>query len=114
MKYLNLLLFFCLSVSAKEIEVTIVYGNETADKAITANYKEGTTALELLKQISKVEAVKNGKFTFVRSVDGVSSEVGKFGWFYLINGRSVNEMAENHVLKNAKSMTWIYKVEKCR
>lgn len=113
MKYFSLMLFFGLTLWADSIEVTVIYGNDKPDKVITADYAEGTTALELLKQVSRVETSQKGKFTFVRSVDGVHSVVGKFGWFYLIDGQSVHTMAQNYVLKGAKTMTWVYKVEAC-
>ncbi|MCX6072804.1 MAG: DUF4430 domain-containing protein [Campylobacterales bacterium] len=110
-----LLWFFALSLSvlANDIEVTILYGNGTPDKVVTTTYNEGSTALELLKQVSDIVTVKTGRFTFVRSIDGVTSKVGKFGWFYLIDGNSVKKMAEDYVLKNEKSMLWVYKVEAC-
>jgi len=113
MKFIVLVLLLGWQLFADEIDVTIIYGNDMPDKVVRTTYKEGTTALELLKQVSNVVTAKNGKFTFVRSVDEVQSVVGKFGWFYLIDGKSVHKMAENYVLKDAKSMTWVYRVEAC-
>jgi hypothetical protein len=113
MKYFILTLFFAVTLWGNPIEVTIIYGNDKPDKVITTEYVEGTTALELLKRVSHVETSQKGKFTFVRSVDGVQSVVGKFGWFYLIDSQSVHKMAQNYILKDAKTMTWVYKVEAC-
>ncbi|MDP3119408.1 MAG: DUF4430 domain-containing protein [Sulfuricurvum sp.] len=114
MKIISVLLLLCVNIFANDIEVTIIYGNDTPDKVVTTTYTEGTTtALDLLKQVSDVVTVKTGKFTFVRSIDGVQSKVGKFGWFYLMDGNSVKKMAENYVLKSEKSMMWVYKVEAC-
>lgn len=114
MKFISLLLLLCVSIFANDIEVTIVYANDTPNKVVTTTYNEGTTtALELLKQVSDVVTAKKGRFTFVRSIDGVQSKVGKFGWFYLMDGNSVKKMAENYLLKNEKSMMWVYKVEAC-
>ncbi|MFY9142903.1 DUF4430 domain-containing protein [Sulfuricurvum sp.] len=113
MKIFALISFFTAALWADPIEVTIIYGNNLPDKVITTDYTEGTTALELLKKVSSVETAQKGKFTFVRSVDGVQSVVGKFGWFYLINGESVHQMAQNYILKDALTMTWVYKVEVC-
>ncbi|MFZ2890288.1 DUF4430 domain-containing protein [Sulfuricurvum sp.] len=113
MKYLLSILFFAVALWGEPIEVTIIYGNEKPDKVITTDYPKGITALELLKSVSRVETAQKGKFTFVRSVDGVQSVVGKFGWFYLIDGQSVHKMAQNYVLEDAKTMTWVYKVEAC-
>lgn len=113
MKLIAALLLFGLHLVAGEIEVTIIYGNDKPDKVVKTTYQEGTTALELLKQVSDVITVKTGDFTFVRSIDGVKSDVGKFGWFYLVNGESVHKMAENYVLKDATNMTWVYRIEAC-
>lgn len=113
MRYIAFLILFCITLFANEIEVTVIYGEDTPSKVVTATYKDGTTALELLKQVCVVETSKKGKFTFVRSIDGVKSDVGKMGWFYLIDGESVHKMAENYVLDGAKSMIWILKVEAC-
>ena len=113
MKHFILTLFFAATLWGNPIEVTIIYGNDKPDKVVMSEYAEGATALELLKRVSNVETSQKGKFTFVRSVDGVASVVGKYGWFYLIDGESVHTMAQNYVIKDAKTMTWIYKVEAC-
>jgi hypothetical protein len=113
MKQFILTLIFAIGLWGNPIEVTLIYGNGYPDKVVTTEYSEGMNALELLKRVSNVVTAKNGKFTFVRSIDGVKSVVGKFGWFYLINGESVHKMAENYVLKDVKSMTWLYRVEAC-
>jgi hypothetical protein len=113
MKHLLLILFFAVTVWGNPIEVTIIYGDTKPDKVVVSEYAEGITALELLKKVSHVETEEKGKFTFVRSIDGKKSVVGKFGWFYLIDGESVHTMAQNYVLKDVKTMTWVYKVEAC-
>jgi hypothetical protein len=98
---------------ANDITVTILYGNAIPDKIVQTTYSPEMSALDLLKKVSTVQTSKTGKFLFVRSIDGVKSDVGKFGWFYLIDGESVATTAENYLLKDAKSMLWIYKVEAC-
>lgn len=113
MKHFLMTLFVSATLWSDVIEVTIIYGNDKPDKVVIAEYTQGATALEVLKQISHVETSQKGKFTFVRSVDGVQSVVGKYGWFYLIDGQSVHKMAQNYLLKDAKTMTWLYKVEAC-
>lgn len=113
MKYVLPILFLVVTAWSTPIEVTIVYGNDKPDRVITTEYTERITALELLKKVSRVETEEKGNFTFVRSIDGKKSVVGKFGWFYLIDGQSVHKMAQNYVLEDAKTMTWVYKVEAC-
>jgi hypothetical protein len=113
MKAVLFTLFLGSALWAKPIVVTIIYGEGRADKVLNADFAEGITALELLKKVSQIETEEKGKFTFVRSIDGKKSVVGKYGWFYLIDGESVHTMAQNYVLKDAKTMTWIYKVEAC-
>jgi hypothetical protein len=113
MKQMLFIILCAVALWAKPIEVTIIYGDGRADKVVVSEYTEGITALELLKKVSRVETEQKGKFTFVRSIDGKKSVVGKFGWFYLIDGQSVHKMAQNYVLEDAKTMTWVYKVEAC-
>lgn len=113
MKYVLFALFFTVALWGDSVEVTIIYGNGKPDKVVTADYAKGATALEILRAVSRVETAQKGKFTFVRSVDGVQSVVGKYGWFYLIDGQSVHKMAQNYLLEDAKTMTWVYKVEAC-
>lgn len=110
-----LFVFFLLFLNAwgGDIEVTIVYGNGRPDKVVTTTYEEGRSALDVLQKVSDVETSQKGAYSFVRSIDGVRSVVGRFGWFYLINGESVHKTAGNYLLKDAKTMTWIYKVEAC-
>ncbi|MFA6188655.1 MAG: DUF4430 domain-containing protein [Sulfuricurvum sp.] len=113
MKALSVLLLLWISIFANDIEVTILYGNGSPDKVIQTTYTPGMSALEVLKKVSAVQTSKTGKFLFVRSIDGVNSQVGKFGWFYIIDDHSVPTTAENFILKDAKSMMWVYKVEAC-
>ncbi len=108
-----ILFLLTLNLWADPIEVTIIYGNEKPDKVINTEYTEGMSALELLKKVSCVETSQNGPFSFVRSVDGMQSVVGKFGWFYMINGEATHKMAQNYLLKDALTMTWVYRVEAC-
>lgn len=98
---------------ADPIEVTIIYGNDKPDKVVNAEYAEGMSALELLEKVSRVETSQSGPFTFVRSIDGVQSVIGKYGWFYMINGEATHKMAQNYLLKDVMSMTWVYRVEAC-
>lgn len=108
------LLFLCaLNLHAEDLTLTVVYGNDIPDKVVQTTYTPGMSALEVLKQTSRVETGKTGQYLFVRSIDGVKSQVGKFGWFYLVDGKSVPKTAETYQLKDAKSMMWIYKVEAC-
>ncbi|MEW5831747.1 MAG: DUF4430 domain-containing protein [Campylobacterota bacterium] len=109
-----MLLSVFAALSAQEIDVTLIYGDGRPERTVRTEYTPGaTTALELLKKVSLVETEQKGKYTFVRSIDGKKSVVGKFGWFYLIDGQSVHTMAQNYTLEDAKTMTWLYKVEAC-
>lgn len=113
MKHFILCIFFGAVLWGDPIEVTIIYGNDKPDKVSNTEYTEGMSALDLLKKVSSVETAQNGQFTFVRSIDGVQSVVGKFGWFYMINGETTHKMAQNYRLKDVLSMTWVYRVEAC-
>ncbi len=113
MKYIFLLFVLTTFLMSEQIKVTIIYGTHKLDKVVNTEYQNGTTALELLKKISDVQAVKTGKYNFVRSIDGVKSEVGVYGWFYLIDGESTHRMAEKFLLNNNKTMTWYIHKEQC-
>lgn len=112
-KTVSLAALFALSAIAENLTVTIQYGNGIPDKTVETTYTPGMSALEVLKQVSRVETSKTGPYLFVRSIDGVKSQVGKFGWFYLIDGENVPKTAQSTLLQEAKTMTWIYKVEAC-
>lgn len=113
MKTLLLAALWAVVAIAENLAVTIHYGDGIPDKTLTTTYTPGMSALEVLQQVSRVETSKTGPYLFVRSIDGVRSQVGKYGWFYLIDGENVPKTAQNHLLQNAQTMTWIYKVEAC-
>lgn len=93
--------------------VTIHYGDGHPDKTAETTYTPGMSALEVLQKVSRVEISQTGSYTFVRSIDGVRSQIGRFGWFYLIDGKSIAKTADTFRLENAQTMTWVYKVEAC-
>ncbi len=113
MKIMLLSVMAFLSAFAENMTVTIHYGGGHPDKTAETTYTPGMSALEVLRQVSRVETSETGSYTFVRSIDGVRSQIGKFGWFYLIDGKSVPKTADAFRLENAQTMTWIYKVEAC-
>lgn len=113
MKSVLIILFLVLHIFANEITVTIVYDDDKEDKTVTTTYENGETALDILAKVATIKTSKTGKYNFVRSIDGRVSQKGKFGWFYLIDDKSVHKMASNFKLHNNKTMTWIYKVEDC-
>ncbi len=113
MKSLFLAFLITLPVFAESLTVTIVYGNSKPDKTSVMTYIPGMSALDALRQVSTVETSQTGTFLFVRSIDGVRSDVGKFGWFYLIDGQKAGVTAEHYRLKDAQTMTWYYGVEAC-
>lgn len=113
MKIFSILVLFAIGIFAEDLTVTIRYGNAMPDKVVQITYTGGISALDALKRVSKVQTGKTGNYLFVRSIDGVKSQIGKFGWFYTIDDKPVHTTAETTVLKDAKNMTWFYKVEAC-
>ncbi len=113
MKTLLLSLLFASAALAETLSVTIHYGGALPDKVVETTYAPGTSALEVLRHVSAVTTSQTGPYLFVRSIDGVKSQPGKFGWFYTIDGRNVGKTAQHHLLEGAKTMTWVYKVEAC-
>lgn len=113
MKVFLVFLATLLFLNANEIKITINYGDARGIENFTTSYEDGMSALEVLDKVADISIAK-GKFKFVRSINGKKSIPGKYGWFYLINGESPEKMASNYKLENISSMTWYYKVEKCR
>ena len=113
MRVLFLALLTALPVCAESLSVTIMYGKGKPEKTAVATYTPGMSALDALKQVSTVETSKTGRFLFVRSIDGVRSNVGEYGWFFLIDGQKAGMTAEHYRLKDAQTMTWYYGVEAC-
>lgn len=113
MKYIIFLFLLVSSVFSQDITVTIVYGENKADRVVETTFKSGETALAVLQKVADVK-VANGKYKFVRSIDGHKSIKGVYGWFYFINDESTHKMANRYELNDdVLSMTWLYKVEQC-
>lgn len=110
---LLVLIVATFSAFAETVHITIQYSDGRPDKIVETPYTPGASALAVLKQVSRVETSQTGDYTFVRSIDGVRSEPGKFGWFYEIDGKSVPKTADAFPLHNARTMHWVYKVEAC-
>ncbi|MFA5215151.1 DUF4430 domain-containing protein [Sulfuricurvum sp.] len=113
MKPLFVLALFVLTLFAEDMVVTIRYNNGMPDKVVQTTYTPGASALSVLQQVSAVQTSKTRKYLFVRSIDGVQSQIGTFGWFYTIDEKPVNTTAQNTLLKDTKTMMWVYKVEAC-
>jgi hypothetical protein len=112
MRYIFLLLLTTFYLFGDDITVTVIYGDERADKVIKTTYQEGDTALEVLDKVADITVAK-GKYKFIRSINGKKSIPGSFGWFYTIDDKSVHKMASSYKLHKNKTMTWEYKVEDC-
>lgn len=110
-------LFFLILImsfaNANDITINISYWNKKEDMTFKTRYENGDTALNVLSKVVKITTA-DGKYKFVRSIDGFKSHPGRFGWFYLVDGKSTGKRASDYKLNNASSMTWYYKVEQCR
>ncbi len=113
MKPLVLAVWIAVPVFAGSLAVNVIYGGGKPEKNVVTEYETGMNALDVLKRVSRVETSQTGEFVFVRSIDGVRSVIGKYGWFYLIDGQPPGVIAQRYRLENAHTMTWYYGVEAC-
>ncbi len=113
MRFLAVILFLQLILSAQQIEIGINYGKTKEPKTVKIEYENGETALTALKRAANVKTKKVGEFLFVTSIDGVASSPGKLGWFYSVDGKGANKTASANILTDAKSMKWEFLVDSC-
>ncbi|MEA3354125.1 MAG: DUF4430 domain-containing protein [Campylobacterota bacterium] len=113
MRYLLFITVFVLNIYANELIVTVIYENDGAHKIEKVKYTNGETALDVLKKVSEVQSYNLGKYKFVSSIDGKKSIKGRYGWFYTIDGKDVNQTASTNKLNDNKTMQWVYKREAC-
>jgi hypothetical protein len=69
--------------------------------------EEGKTALDLTKQVAKVETKGKGENAFVISIDGkVADSAKKEFWELLINGKSAEVGAGSYKIKDGDKIEW--------
>ena len=97
--------------SQVSIEVHIVitknFGKELIQEdAISVSY--GTSALEALESVAKVETKYGGKF--VVSIKNIKSEYPekKYDWFFYVNGFLAKEGGGSYILTAGDSIQWDY------
>jgi len=71
-----------------------------------ASVPAGTTALQALERVAKVETRFGGRY--VRAVDGVA-ERGRRAWFYYVNGYLADRGAAEYRLRNGDLEWWDYR-----
>lgn len=74
---------------------------------LTYRGKDGTTALALLQQHTKVALKGSGDLAFVTSINGLKADDSKKQyWSLLVNGQASNVGAGSLITKNSDSITW--------
>lgn len=77
----------------------------------SATVKAGTTALDLLKQNTKIETKGEGVNAYVVAINGrTASNTDKEYWAFYINGKSAVVGAGSYKLKSGDKILW--KIEK--
>jgi len=72
-----------------------------------AAIEEGKTALDLTKQVAKVETKGEGQNAFVISINGkVANSVKKEFWEFLVNGKPAEVGAGSYQLKDGDKIEW--------
>lgn len=105
---------FCAAVCASEkMRVGIDYGGAHETREAETQWKEGVTALEVLKSVAQVETHKVNDYVFVTSIDGVKGRRGDKAWYYEINGKRADKLAFKRVLNKDESTKWIYTQDVC-
>ena len=75
----------------------------TQDVAI----EQGKTALDLTKQVAKVETKGEGQNAFVTSIDGkIADSAKKEFWEFLVNGKPAEVGAGSYKLKDGDKIEW--------
>lgn len=95
------------------VTIQIDYGSERPSQTISANYRQGTTALQLLTSVATVRTRQVGNYQFVASINGLKSIPGKMGWFYTLDGEDAKVTASVNELDGISQMRWVYRVENC-
>ena len=72
-----------------------------------AAMEEGKTALDLTKQVAKVETKGEGQNAFVISINGkAANSAKKEFWEFLVNGKSAEVGAGSYQLKDGDKIEW--------
>lgn len=83
----------------------IVYNNKTQEKEI--NTKEGTTALEALKNSDFIKINGEGQNSFVTEINGVKADDKKREfWSFYVNGKEAAVGAGSYNLRNEDKVEW--------
>ncbi|MGQ9543863.1 MAG: DUF4430 domain-containing protein [Candidatus Bathyarchaeia archaeon] len=89
------------------IAVTVDYGRVIIREE-NVTLKAGTSALDALKQVARVETAYGGGF--VLSIDGIRSRYPerKLDWFFYVNGFLAREGASSYIIRDGDSIQWDY------
>lgn len=121
MKYIRRLVgiftIFVLLQSAycagRHVTVEINYGGLQQNRTVETPWKQGITALDVLKSVAKLETQQTGEYILVTSIDGIRAERGNMAWYYNINSKRAPSFANKYILNEGDHVQWEYKKDVC-
>ncbi len=99
--------------ASQNVTVEIDYGGLQQSRKAEIAWKQGITALEALRSVTKIETRQNGDSVFVTSIDGVEGKNGDKAWYYDINGKRATSVANKCILNEGDRMRWEYTKDVC-
>ena len=99
--------------ASQNITVEIDYGGLQQSRKVEIAWKQGITALEALRSVTKIETKQAGEFILVNSIDGVEGKNGDKAWYYDINGKRATSFANKCILNEDDHMRWTYTKDVC-
>ena len=99
--------------ASQNITVEIDYGGLQQSRKVEIAWKQGITALEALRSVTKIETKQAGEFILVNSIDGVEGKNGDKAWYYDINGKRATSFANKCILTEGDYMKWEYTKDVC-
>ena len=89
------------------VSQTISTESQGKKKEETMIISRGSTALDLLKKISKVQMKGEGANAFITSINGrAADDIKKEFWAFYINGKQAEVGAGSYVLKDNDKIEW--------
>ena len=111
------LLIICLctfTLHAKNIiTIKVNYADKKPAETFQVKWQEGMTALIAVQSCASVTTHPVKDYIFIRTINGVSTVIGKRAWYYTVNDESTDTLAFRYFLKPGDTVEWIYKKDVC-
>jgi len=100
-------------IVARHIAMEIDYGKGRPTRVAQHIYREGETALDILKAVAEVETHYAGIYNMVVGIDGVRGVRGDMAWYYRVDGKPAKQIAATFVPDGVDTIRWVYKTDVC-